>query len=85
MTGSVHSVLLKLASCFLKSSALTETGGNLMDQGQGYSEDASTHCPCPCFDRDLFRTFSISRNELLKKWFGIVMFQPRIANGNTLH
>ena len=43
MTGSVHSVLLRLALCFLKSSAISETGWNLMEQGQGYTEDASTH------------------------------------------
>ena len=35
MTGSVHSVLLRPALCVLKSSAMTETGGNLMEQGQG--------------------------------------------------
>ena len=43
LTGSVHSVLLRLALCFLKSSAMTETGGNLMEQGQDYTEDASIH------------------------------------------
>ena len=43
LTGSVHSVLLRLDLCFLKSSAMTETGRNLVEQGHGYTEDASTH------------------------------------------
>ena len=42
LTGMVHSVLLRLVVWFLNSFTMTETGGNLMEQGQGYREDAST-------------------------------------------
>ena len=65
----------------LKSSAMIETGGNLIEQGEGYTEDASIH---PSHTFSMFAAWlRVQSGAVLVKHYALSIHQPRLVFLNS--